>query len=115
MSKRRRTIVCADCGHGMVLRRSAHGPFYGCSRFPDCRATHGAHPDGQPLGVPGTRATKDARISAHAVFDRLWENGQMSRSQAYAWMRDATGFSHIARLDESQCAELIRAIEARGT
>lgn len=45
------TLPCSECSGSMTLRNSRYGFFYGCSRFPDCRATHGAHPDGQPLGL----------------------------------------------------------------
>jgi DNA topoisomerase-1 len=30
------TAVCPKCGAPMVLRRGRYGPFYGCSRYPDC-------------------------------------------------------------------------------
>ncbi len=31
--------VCSKCGAAMILRRSVRGEFYGCSSFPNCRAT----------------------------------------------------------------------------
>jgi len=31
--------TCPRCGAGMVLRSGKRGQFYGCSRFPRCRAT----------------------------------------------------------------------------
>ena len=36
----------------MVLRNSKYGLFYGCSTYPNCKASHGAHKDGKPLGTP---------------------------------------------------------------
>lgn len=36
----RQLPTCEQCGHVMVLRRDAtRRPFFGCPRFPDCRAT----------------------------------------------------------------------------
>jgi ssDNA-binding Zn-finger/Zn-ribbon topoisomerase 1 len=70
-------LHCPDCGAMMSLRASKFGLFYGCSMFPQCRATHGAHPWGAPLGIPAKRDTKMARIRAHAAFDRLWKEGRM--------------------------------------
>ena len=29
--------VCPDCGATTVLRDSFKGPFFGCSKFPDCK------------------------------------------------------------------------------
>lgn len=97
-------VVCAECGAGMVLRESRFGKFFGCSTFPKCSATHGAHPDGRPLGVPGDAATKAARIAAHAEFDTLFE----SRRQRYAWLaRFDTLPDHIGEMTEQQCYRLI--------
>ena len=115
--------TCAECGAPMVLRTARKGPgagrcFWGCSTFPRCRATHGAHPDGRPLGVPGDRATKAARIRAHDAFDPIWRSGVISRSGAYRWMRRALGLSeaeaHIGRFTIAQCDALIAAVAQRG-
>jgi len=46
-------LTCPECGRRMRLRNSRYGEFYGCSGYPKCRITHGAYPDGRPLGVPG--------------------------------------------------------------
>lgn len=110
-------VTCGECRAPMVLRTAQRGPgagrlFYGCSRYPACRSTHGAHPDGRPLGVPGDAATKAARVAAHAAFDRLWKEGHVpSRAAAYAWLRAAMGLSreegHIARFDPARCTELV--------
>lgn len=72
-------VICPKCGAEMALRSTnkyllkdgSPRKFYGCSRWPDCDATHGAHPDGRPLGVPGTDEDKKGRIAAHATFDAL--------------------------------------------
>lgn len=105
-----------DCGAPMVLRVTRRAPwtgrkFYGCSRFPECRSTHGAHPDGTPLGIPATKATKQARIRAHDVFDQLHRPGRMTRSQAYVFLAKRMGMSkdecHIGRFDAAQCDQVI--------
>ena len=31
-------VRCPRCGSPMVVRMGNHGPFWGCSAFPDCRA-----------------------------------------------------------------------------
>jgi len=104
----------------MALRPSKFGAgrqYYACTRQ-GCRGAHGAHQDGTPLGIPANQATKNMRMSAHAVFDPLWRNGHMSRGEAYLWMQNALGMTadeaHIARFDKETCSRLIRAVWALG-
>lgn len=86
-----------------------------CVRRPACAGTHGCHPDGSPMGTPAPAHVRRARSAAHASFDRLWSEGTMTRSQAYAWMREAMGLSreeaHISRMDAARCRELVRKLE----
>lgn len=106
---------CPECGEPMVLRNSKYGLFYGCSSFPRCKATHGAHKDGRPLGIPADKKTKKARMRAHDVFDQLWKDKHMSRPEAYEWMQEAMDMSeeeaHIGRFTEEQCDELELKVE----
>ncbi len=37
--------ACPDCGQPMRTRSSKKGPFWGCSRFPDCQGTRNIVPD----------------------------------------------------------------------
>ena len=106
--------ACPDCGSDMVLRNSRHGKFYGCSKYPNCTATHGAHEDGTPLGVPADNETKEARMEAHRIFDMLWKDGPLSRKEAYQWMQEKMGLSekeaHIGMFDKEQCERLIQVV-----
>ena len=99
-----------------IVRHRTLGHFYGCTRFPLCRCTHGAHPDGSPLGAPADKRTREARIKAHEAFDWLWKLHYFgSRNEAYRWMRNAMGLSnqeaHIAKLSAEQCERLITCVE----
>ncbi len=113
---------CAECGAPMVLRSTikyvyaSRSPrlFYGCTRWPQCSGAHGAHPDGQPLGIPADRETRIARIAAHDAFDSLWKRDggrRMSRRDAYRLMQHLMGMredeAHIGRFTAEQCKELI--------
>jgi ssDNA-binding Zn-finger/Zn-ribbon topoisomerase 1 len=102
-------VICGDCGAPMVLRRSAMGPFWGCTRWPACPGKHGAHPDGRPKGVPGDAATRAARIRAHEAFDPLWKGGELTRRQAYSWLAKAMGKSpiHIGELGAEDCERVV--------
>jgi ssDNA-binding Zn-finger/Zn-ribbon topoisomerase 1 len=116
-------VKCPDCGSPMVLRETTRflypksgqpRRFYGCSKYPQCRATHGAHPNGNPCGIPGDASTKKARIEAHNVFDTLWKSGRMTRPQAYQVMQELMGLpesqAHIAMFNREQCSKLVSAI-----
>lgn len=109
-------LVCPECGAGMRLRNSKHGLFYGCVKYPECKASHGAYNDGRPKGTPGDKETRKARIFAHRIFDRLWKDKvgdkpRMSRPQAYAWMRKVLKLSeseaHIGKFTAAQCETLV--------
>lgn len=51
---------CPRCGSKMILRKGRYGRFYGCSRFPYCRATH-------PFSVTGeARKHTDEKIAQAA-------------------------------------------------
>lgn len=96
----------------MRLKSGKFGLFWGCDGYPKCEATHGAHPDGTPLGIPADRVTKQERIAAHLIFDQLWMGplATMTRTQAYHWMQKAMGKSvqeaHIGRFDVGECRRL---------
>ena len=107
-------VTCAECGSPMELRNSRYGKFWGCVSFPACRGTHGAHADGRPLGTPADQATKQARMRAHAAFDRLWKSGRLRREAAYLWLAERLGIPrdecHLGRFDAAQCARVIELV-----
>ena len=107
--------ACGDCGAAMALRSGRFRPFYSCTRYPACRGSHGAHPDGRPLGVPADAATRQARIDAHAAFDRVWRGGAKgARQLAYSWLAGKMGHSvaHIGEMSATECAEVTAHCEA---
>jgi ssDNA-binding Zn-finger/Zn-ribbon topoisomerase 1 len=113
--KERCDLKCGDCGALMVLRNSEFGPFYGCTQYPQCKGTHGAHVNGAPKGRPANKETRLARIQAHKTFDPIWqENLVRSRKSAYSWMQKAMGLTrsqaHISQFDIAQCEKLIRLV-----
>jgi ssDNA-binding Zn-finger/Zn-ribbon topoisomerase 1 len=112
-------ILCPECGAPMILRSTdkfkhrdgSPRKFYGCSRFPDCRATHGAHPNGRPMGTPANAETKEARCLAHEAFDPLWKSGKMERANAYLWLAEQMGIPfgdcHIGNFSKEQCERVV--------
>jgi ssDNA-binding Zn-finger/Zn-ribbon topoisomerase 1 len=115
-------LICPECGAPMVLRNSKlYGKFYGCTRFPACKATHGAHADGTPLGIPGNKETKQWRIKAHEAFDgwRKHLKGIMDRSEAYEVLQSVMDMSpaeaHIGRFNIEQCQRVIKIFSEGGS
>jgi len=113
-------LTCPECGKPMILRTSRFGPFYGCTGWPDCECTHGAHPDGSPLGTPADRATREARTRAHEAFDALWapnegEGSRTRRKAAYAQLQVIMGMNeeqaHIGKFTLRQCEVLVARLE----
>ena len=98
-------IYCAECNAEMVLRDSKYGLFYGCSRYPECKGTHGAHSNsGKPLGIPANKETKQCRIKAHDAFDAYWKKWGMKRQEAYKFLQTTMGMNskeaHISRFNK---------------
>lgn len=111
-------VKCGECGAPMRLKTSRFGLFYSCRTWPACDGTHGAHPDGEPLGVPADKATKLARRRAHELFDQLYvRRGRMSRSDAYAWLAKRLKLTkdecHIGRFDVARCERVVAVVKER--
>ena len=123
-----KVLECPECGGNMILRKSPKypHPFYGCTRFPYCTSSHGAHPNGAPLGIPGNAETKEWRIKAHAAMDPLWGRGDTTtdkqrknyrRKVAYNWLAFQLGIKnvreecHIAMFGVEQCKDVIAVCE----
>ena len=109
-------LICPECGATMILRRYKYGPFYGCSKYPDCQTTHGVHPDGvTPLGTPGDRETRSLRIQVHEAFDPMWQCGTFTRKQAYrilgCLMDLEVKETHIGKFTKEQCREALKKLK----
>ena len=90
--------------------------FWGCSRWPNCKATHGAHPDGSPVGIPADKETKALRVKAHESFDGLMKKNGVHRGSSYFWLGAMLGIPlhkigeecHIGRFDAETCKQVIQ-------
>ena len=121
-------LSCPDCGSPMKLRSGKHSLFYGCTRWPKCNGSHGAHSTGnpnrigKPLGKPADANTRVYRRDAHKVFDKYWRDKKMSRSAAYRWLAKRMGIvgnknqlnlkkCHIGMFTLAQCKQVIKICE----
>lgn len=81
-------VCCSnDC---KFSRNTGHNSYWYC---PHCGASVGVHDDNpsRPMGVMAQRTTRRYRKIAHEAFDRLWQDGHMSRNAAYSWLARQLG------------------------
>ncbi len=80
--------------------------FYQCSGR-DCRETHGAHPNGKPIGIPANREIRALREYVHELAKRIWpwENKKEVRKM-YEWMEANTRSGHISKMLEWELIDL---------
>ncbi len=110
-------MKCPECGAEMVLRNSRYGKFYGCSRFPLCRATHGAHPDGKPLGTPANKELKLRRMEAHRALEKhfgKWETmTRKDKKSMYKWLKKNTRTGHVGSMNEQDIQDLLKLLKEK--
>ncbi|MDR6886101.1 MULTISPECIES: zinc-finger-containing protein [Variovorax] len=118
---------CPHCGSPVFIDSNSciYGREYGewpwALMCTGCDSYVGLHPfTGIPLGTLATPEMRRARSAAKDAFNPLWQDGPMTRSDAYAWLASALGIAdveqcHIAWFDVAQCAAVVAAVKARTT
>ena len=119
--------ICCHCGSNVTLVDNAqiYGKPYGnwpyaylCSSS-KCFSYVGLHPYTLiPLGSLATASMRNARKKAKAVFNPLWESGNMTRSEAYIWLAGELGIinteeCHIGWFDVETCNKVITICELK--
>jgi polyhydroxyalkanoate synthesis regulator phasin len=120
---------CPYCGSSIIiqkvirdgpcLERNIHGDNMAiCSSYPKCDSYVACHPNGKPMGALANPNLRYLRKQAHLLFDPLWEEGHMTRREAYRVLRQylkgiQRKHCHIAHLSEQQCKDLIDALRHR--
>lgn len=115
---------CHLCNSPVVMLRnrvvygkdSGFWPFvYWCL---GCGANTGVHNGSiYPKGKLADKETRAARIRAHALFDPLWQENHMTRSEAYTYLGHLMGRApddqiHIGNLDAEECMEVVDCLMA---
>ena len=115
---------CPNCGGSVEIVDNAriYGRQYGewpwALRCSGGESYVGLHPfTAIPLGTLADAATREARKQAKAAFNPLWQEGGMSRTQAYTWLADRLGLPdigacHIGWFDIAQCRKVIEVVSA---
>jgi ribosomal protein L37AE/L43A len=108
--------VCPYCNTPAKLVDTAeiyHGRSYGwawkCPKCPD--AYVGCHRGTTtPLGRIADSRLRQAKMAVHRVFDPLWQDGGLTRSEAYVWLTQVMELdkpAHIGEFDVDQCLQAI--------
>jgi len=89
--------------------------FYMCA---PCNAYVGCHPGTcKALGRLANAELRAAKSAAHRMFDPIWRDGDMSRSEAYRWLAGQLGIDkkdcHIGMFDVDMCEEVERVCQVR--
>lgn len=114
-------IKCPYCGSKALLRpalmvRKSAKPgeeVYVCGRYPVCDAYVAAHRTSRlPMGTLADRPLREKRRQTHIALAKLWEQGLMSRKEAYRWLQLQLGLpeaeAHIGKFDLFRCEQVIR-------
>jgi hypothetical protein len=110
---------CPHCSGAVeiVNNREIYGREYG--EWPwallcrGCHAYVGLHPfTGIPLGTLADCPMRAARRRAKDAFNPLWQNGQMTRGDAYVWLANRLGIPrveecHIGWFDIATCERVV--------
>lgn len=89
-----------------------YGPSYVCTND-RCDARVGCHRGTiEPLGTMANWRLRRARNAAHSLFDPLWKDRRMTRTEAYAWLagklRIRAEDCHIGKFDLETCERVCR-------
>ena len=112
--------MCPYCNKKCILVDSklVYGKSYGLIYYCGCGAFVGVHKGTyKPLGTPANSKLRQLRSKCHSMFDPLWKDGEMTRRDAYNWLKVKMGMNsyecHIGKFDEEQCNQLIDIMRER--
>lgn len=94
-------------------RRDLYSKRFWICPVENCDARCGEHAANG--GYMAARETREARMNAHAIFDRLWKDGPdkrfRSRGGAYEWLSKAMGMKqkdcHIGFMNAEKCRQVV--------
>jgi len=117
-----RNVVCDYCGrhaelHGGLavypdrkdLEDRQFWVCWGCDAWVGCKSG-----TDEPFGELANEELRAARISAHKAFDPVWEQGLMTKHEAYEWLSQALGMPRnecqIGLMKLESCTQVSRAV-----
>ena len=109
------SVHCPYCGKqaeyvdSKEVYKQSYGMMYLCR---NCDAYVGVHAGtNKPLGTLANRELRGLRGRTHSLFDPLWKEGRMKRTEAYDWLSKKMNLDkkkcHMAMFSKSQCKKAI--------
>ena len=109
-------LVCPYCGRNTELIDSAeiyHGKSFGwmyicrpCDAYVGCKTG-----TKESLGRLANAELRKYKQAAHDVFDLIWKDNHINRTEAYTWLSQKLGidrdFTHMGMFDVDQCKQVI--------
>lgn len=100
---------CPNCGGLMLLKTGPYGQFWSCWNYPECDIICTIGERGK-VGPPSDKVTRQARRALHNQFDKLWQSGLITRSEAYTVLSQMLGIRkkhcHIRLFDKETCEKV---------
>lgn len=111
-------VICPKCNKPApwVENKEKYGRNFGksfmCYFCRPCGTYVGCHNNTRdPLGIMADSYTMKLRRNAHANFDKLWKNGQMTRSEAYRRLKEKFGIEHFGEQTAESLKDIINRLE----
>lgn len=111
-------LACPECGSPMEIvfsnrfryRNGTPRIFYRCYKHPECKGSHGAHPNGAPLGKPANKETRDLRRKLHEQLDKKFPwKFKRGRIQTGSWLKKNNfGDGHVAHMNADECRSALQ-------
>ena len=107
--------ICPYCGKetefvdSIEIYGISYGMIYLCR---DCDAHVGVHKGtDKALGRLAQKQLRKMKHEAHEYFDKIWQNGYMTRHEAYVWLSNVLEipieYTHIGMFSEKTCQSVI--------
>ena len=113
-------LKCPYCGRTAVLKpasfvygdKALEEHVYVCPGYPACNSYVGVHRGTlKPKGTLANGDLRNLRIHTHKLFSQFWENGIMTKKQAYRWIQYKFALTenqaHIGNFSEYMCGQLM--------
>ena len=116
--------VCPYCGRKTIVKHKSYvysdkklGIDKGLIRICiPCEAFTTCDKFGKTRASLANQELRQIRMKTHNVFDKIWQKGIMSRSDAYRWLCDRMGiedkYCHIGFFNEYKCYLVIEHSES---
>lgn len=115
---------CPKCGSKMALRETDRyrypsgrpRKFFSCSRYPQCNGILAAHPNGTVASTPADWQTRQLRILAHDLAERIWgrwNDPGCRRKAMYRWLELHSKHKHIGKMQKEELEEVISKLYKR--